>query len=100
MHTLFDGLEFRVLRDRLFETLTSEEEVDDSGFEMATTSLDSGQLAAWLAEHASAGERVGLHVVGRWGAGSGDVTSFALATLDGALPGSGPTISTPPIRPR
>jgi DNA polymerase-1 len=32
---LFDGLEFRVLRDRLFETLTSEEEIDDSGFDMS-----------------------------------------------------------------
>src|SRR3954465_15746153 len=30
VHTLFDGLEFRVLRDRLFETLTSEEDIDDS----------------------------------------------------------------------
>ncbi|MBI2243303.1 MAG: DNA polymerase I, partial [Nocardioides sp.] len=27
VHTLFDGLEFRVLRERLFETLTSEEEI-------------------------------------------------------------------------
>ena len=31
VHTLFDGLEFRVLRERLFETLESEEEIDDSG---------------------------------------------------------------------
>src|SRR6476659_8225116 len=35
VHTLFDSLEFRVLRDRLFETLVSEEEIDESGFEMA-----------------------------------------------------------------
>jgi DNA polymerase-1 len=34
VHTLFDGLEFRVLRDRLFETLESEEEVDGSGFDL------------------------------------------------------------------
>jgi len=84
VHTLFDGLEFRVLRDRLFETLTSEEEIDDSGFDLATSVLGSGQLTAWLAEHAATDERVGLHVAGRWGAGTGEVTSLALATTEGA----------------
>ena len=83
VHTLFDGLEFRVLRDRLFETLTSEEEIDDSGFDLATSVLGSGELAGWLAEHASTGDRVGVHVAGRWGAGTGEVTSLALATTDG-----------------
>ncbi|HEY0948816.1 DNA polymerase I [Nocardioides sp.] len=84
VHTLFDGLEFRVLRDRLFETLTSEEEIDDSGFDVAMTVLAGGELAAWLEQNASSGARVGLHVVGRWGAGTGDVTSLALATTDGS----------------
>ncbi|GAA1769926.1 DNA polymerase I [Nocardioides hankookensis] len=83
VHTLFDGLEFRVLRDRLFETLTSEEEIDDSGFELAATVLGSGELAGWLAEHAATEDRVGVHVAGRWGAGTGDVTSLALATTEG-----------------
>jgi len=83
VHTLFDGLEFRVLRDRLFETLTSEEEIDDSGFDLATSVLAGGELAAWLAEHAATDERVGLHVAGRWGAGTGEVTSLALATSPG-----------------
>jgi DNA polymerase-1 len=84
VHTLFDGLEFRVLRDRLFETLTSEEEIDDSGFDLATSVLAGGELAAWLAEHAATGDRVGLHVAGRWGAGTGEVTSLAFATTEGA----------------
>lgn len=83
VHTLFDGLEFRVLRDRLFETLTSEEEIDDSGFEVAMSVLDTGELAGWLAANASSKARVGLHVVGRWGAGTGDVESLAMATTDG-----------------
>ena len=83
VHTLFDGLEFRVLRDRLFETLTSEEEIDDSGFDVAMSVLTAGQLPAWLEQNASSGDRVGIHVVGHWGAGSGDVTSLALATGDG-----------------
>lgn len=83
VHTLFDGLEFRVLRDRLFETLSSEEEVDGSGFDLAGSVLGAGEVAAWLAEHAGSGARVGLHLAGRWGSGTGEVTSLALATADG-----------------
>lgn len=83
VHTLFDGLEFRVLRERLFETLTSEEEIDDSGFDVAMSVLATGELGAWLEQRTASSERVGVHVVGRWGAGTGDVTSLALATTDG-----------------
>ena len=55
VHKLFDSLEFRVLRDRLFETLQSEEEIDDSGFELDGTRLQAGALPGWLAEHAASG---------------------------------------------
>lgn len=82
VHTLFDGLEFRVLRDRLFETLTSVEEIDDSGFALEAARLEQGGLGAWLQEHASSGERVGVHVEGSWRAGTGDVTGLAFATVD------------------
>ncbi|ANH40073.1 DNA polymerase I [Nocardioides dokdonensis FR1436] len=81
VHTLFDGLEFRVLRDRLFETLTSEEVVDGTGFEVTGVRLAPGQVAGWLAEHAA--DRVGLVVQGTWRAGSGEVHSLALAADDG-----------------
>ncbi|WP_341805310.1 DNA polymerase I [Nocardioides ochotonae] len=84
VHTLFDGLEFRVLRDRLFETLSSEEEIDEAGFEVVMSRPGAGEVGAWLAEHASSGARVGVEVQGRWGAGTGDVDSIALATPDGA----------------
>jgi len=82
VHTLFDGLEFRVLRDRLFETLESEEEVDGSGFDLTTTRLEPGGVKAWLDEHALAG-RVGVEVRGSWRSGTGDVRSVALAAGDG-----------------
>jgi DNA polymerase-1 len=82
VHQLFDGLEFRVLRDRLFETLTSEEEIDDSGFELAGTRLGPDEVAPWLAEHA--GARTGVSVQGTWRAGTGEVWSLALATDDGS----------------
>src|SRR3954464_5803945 len=39
VHKLFDGLEFRVLRERLFFLLESEEEIDDSGFSIEPTRL-------------------------------------------------------------
>ncbi len=83
VHTLFDGLEFRVLRDRLFETLESEEVIDDSGFDLAAERLEPGVLGAWLSEHASGAERVGLAVQGTWRSGTGEVFSVALAAGDG-----------------
>jgi DNA polymerase I len=82
VHQLFDGLEFRVLRDRLFETLTSEEEIDDSGFELAGTRLGADEVGPWLAEHT--GDRTGVSVQGTWRAGTGEVWSLALATDDGS----------------
>ncbi|MCY7395134.1 MAG: DNA polymerase I [Nocardioides sp.] len=84
VHTLFDGLEFRVLRERLFETLQSEEVIDDSGFALSGTVLGAGEVAAWLATHAPAGTvRTGVSVGGDWGSGSGNVRSVALAAQDG-----------------
>lgn len=83
-HTLFDGLEFRVLRDRLLEALPNEEEVlPEGGFELTGERLGVDALAAWLADHAT-GERTGLDVIGHWGGGSGDITALALAAADGA----------------
>ncbi|WP_374229539.1 DNA polymerase I [Nocardioides sp. cx-173] len=78
VHTLFDGLEFRVLRDRLFETLESEEEVDGPGFDLVGDVLEPGAVAPWLGELGT--DRVGLHVRGAWGAGTGRVEGLALAT--------------------
>ncbi|MFA6300084.1 MAG: DNA polymerase I [Nocardioides sp.] len=83
VHTLFDGLEFRVLRERLFETLESEEDVDDGpGFEMNGDVLAPGAVGAWLAELGT--ERVGLHARGVWGAGTGRLEALALATASRA----------------
>ncbi|MGI8646101.1 MAG: DNA polymerase I [Nocardioides sp.] len=83
VHTLFDGLEFRVLRDRLFETVPSEneEDIDDSGFELSGTVLGADQVADWLAAHTAG--RVGLTVQGSWRSGTGEVRSVAMAAADG-----------------
>ena len=60
MHRLFDELEFRVLRDRLFAELTTAEPEAEHGFEVTGGALEPGELPGWLATHAPAGSRVGL----------------------------------------
>lgn len=83
IHQLFDDLEFRVLRDRLFETLaTAEPEVED-GFDVRGGALEPGTVAAWLAEHVSGTTRSGLAVVGTHAAYDGDATALAIAAADG-----------------
>ena len=85
VHKLFDGLEFRVLRDRLFATLESEEEIEEEGFAVEGVRLGQGEVAGWLRTHAAdAGSRVGVHVQGSWRAGTGDVFALALAASDGS----------------
>jgi DNA polymerase-1 len=82
VHQLFDGLEFRVLRERLFATLESEEEVEEADFDLDLRRLGAGELAAWLKAHAAPGDRVGVQVQGTWRAGAGEVYAIALATGD------------------
>ncbi|WP_432574023.1 DNA polymerase I [Kineococcus sp. SYSU DK005] len=81
VHTVFDGLEFRVLRDRLFATLESAEPEAEAGFGVDGAVLLDDELAPWLTEHATG--RTGLHVAGQWSRGTGDVTALALAGADG-----------------
>ena len=82
VHRLFDDLEFRVLRDRLFATLAPAEPEADEGFEITGGELVPGELAAWLAAHTATG-RTGLSVRGHWAAAGGDVDRLALAAADG-----------------
>ncbi len=82
VHQLFDGLEFRVLRDRLFATLESEEEIEEIEFDLTMSRLGAGELAGWLQTHSKPHERIGLQVQGSWRAGSGEVYAVALATGD------------------
>jgi DNA polymerase-1 len=83
VHRLFDDLEFRVLRDRLFATLAPAEPEAEHGLDVQGGPVAPGELAAWLTEHVSGGARVGMAVRARWSGGSGDVSSLALATAGG-----------------
>jgi DNA polymerase I len=84
VHTLFDSLEFRVLRERLLESWdVQHDDIDDSGFELSGAMLGEGEVSAWLDVHAAAGTRTGVTVHGGWGAGTGEVRGIALAAADG-----------------
>ena len=83
IHQLFDDLEFRVLRDRLFDTLAAAEPEVEDGFDVRGGALEPGTVAAWLTEHASGTTRSGLAVVGTHAAYDGDATAVAIATADG-----------------
>lgn len=81
VHTLFDSLEFKVLRDRLLETLPAEQAEPEGGFDIEGVVLAPGEVAAWLDAHASG--LVGLVCDGTWRAGAGDLRGLALANAAG-----------------
>jgi DNA polymerase-1 len=85
VHRLFDELEFRVLRERLFATLSSAEPEAEAGFDVSGGALEPGAVADWLAANARDGRRLGLSFHGRLGAWADrDVDGIALTTADGA----------------
>jgi DNA polymerase-1 len=95
IHQLFDTLQFRVLRDRLYQTLPDgingvsattpdlSAEADKSGFDVTAAVLGPDEVPSWLEEHQSA-ERSGVAVAGTWSRGTGNLTGVAIATADGA----------------
>jgi DNA polymerase I len=84
VHKLFDDLQFRVLRERLFATVAAAEPEAEEGFDVSFTRLDVDDVAGWLAEHARDGRRVGVAFRGQWGRGAGALTGVGLASADGA----------------
>src|SRR6202044_304158 len=97
IHQLFDTLQFRVLRDRLYQTLphgligavgSADEALPAAGgpgrkpLEGVADLLGPDQVAPWLTSHISA-ERSGLAVAGTWGRGTGNLTAVAIAAPDG-----------------
>ncbi len=100
IHQLFDTLQFRVLRERLYATLphgligatgtdpdvplaaSGASRQEKATFRIVTGLLGPDQVADWLAAHSSA-ERSGVSVTGTWGRGTGNVTGVAIAAPDG-----------------
>ncbi|SOC54542.1 DNA polymerase I [Ornithinimicrobium cerasi] len=86
VHRVFDGLEFRVLRERLFATLESAETEAEEGIEVEGTTLSPGESAAWLSAHVGPGQRVAVvvHAGPRTPAGPGEATALGLAGAEHA----------------
>ncbi|MGV9827518.1 DNA polymerase I [Gordonia sp. NPDC003429] len=82
IHHLFDDLEFRVLRDRLFSTLSSVEPEAEAGFELDGSILGEGEVRDWLDAHARTG-RSGLTVTAPHQVVGADVSGVAIAAADG-----------------
>jgi DNA polymerase-1 len=112
IHQLFDTLQFRVLRDRLYQTLPdgicgvaageAGPAEPAAGFDVEVTLLGPDEVAEWISGHAAEaglrpdpadpdGEaasqtpitRAGLAVAGTWGRGTGTLTGIAIAATDG-----------------
>ena len=83
VHAVFDSLQFRVLRDRLYQTLETAEPEAEAGFDIDVTLLGEDELGLWLTAHTGGGGRTGMAPAGTWGRGGGDVTAVALAAPDG-----------------
>jgi DNA polymerase-1 len=105
IHQLFDTLQFRVLRDRLYTTLPNgilgttaaagaAGPEGSKAFEVDVAMPGAGEVAQWLAEHAASGGRAGLAASGEWGRGTGTLTGLALAAPDGAGAYLDPTLLT------
>lgn len=78
VHEVFDALQFRVLRDRLFQLLPEDEVRQEvEGLTLAHRELAPGELGAWLAARPDGA--CGLEVTGRLQQGSGDAWALAIA---------------------
>ncbi|MBQ1045194.1 DNA polymerase I [Micromonospora sp. C32] len=88
VHQVFDTLQFRILRDRLYQYLEAVEPEAEAGFDLDGAVLtEPGALAGWLDTHAPAGAPVGLAVTLDTGPNrrhTATVTAMALATAAGA----------------
>jgi DNA polymerase-1 len=83
VHQVFDALQFRVLRDRLWQTLSAPEPEAEQGFELDVKALEPGEVRGYLLT-LPPDVRVGVHVRGTWGRGTGDAGGLALGPAGGA----------------
>ncbi len=81
---VFDTLQFRVLRERLYATLQAPEPEADEGFDVEVQVIAAGELADWLSEHTTGPGVTGVAASGSWGRGTGTLSGLGLATADGA----------------
>ncbi len=93
IHQLFDTLQFRVLRDRLYSTLPNGiglpataaggQAAEAAGFDVDVVRLGPDEVADWLTRNVAGVGRSGLAASGSWGRGTGSLTGLAIAAPDG-----------------
>ncbi len=90
IHQLFDTLQFRVLRDRLYATLPNgigggavAAGVEATAFDVAAVMIGPDELADWIEGNAAVDGRSGFAVSGTWGRGTGNLTGLAIAAPGG-----------------
>ena len=83
VNEVFDTLQFRVLRDRLYATLDADDAAVDAAPSAEFERPAPNTLGAWLDAHARSG-RTGMSFRGRWGRGGGDLDALAMACEDGS----------------
>jgi len=84
VHEIFDALQFKVLRDRLFESLGETAAAAPKQVELVDVDIIHANVGSWLDQHARNGARVGLAFTGTWGQGTGEIRGIAIATSDGS----------------
>jgi DNA polymerase I len=100
IHQLFDTLQFRVLRDRLYATLpngigaVAGAAAETTAFDVAAVMVGPDELADWIAGNEAGHGRSGLAVSGSWGRGTGNLTGLAIAASGGAVAFIDPTALT------
>ncbi len=95
VHAVFDALQFRVLRDRLFDSLGDSAATAPAPVEEIEVVDIHGEVSSWLAAHAQDGRRIGLAFTGTWGRGTGNIRAVGLADADGAYAFFDPAAMTP-----
>jgi DNA polymerase-1 len=85
VHQVFDGLEFRVLRERLFATFEVEQDEVEGGFDLEGDVFTADDLGVRFGDGA-VGRTVphGVVVIGHYRSGNGDAGAVALAGADGS----------------
>ena len=89
VHELFDALEFRVLRDRLFAL--GGEDVETQAADAHEVEISADPLETWL--EARAGKLLGVYVAGDVAMGTGNAWSIAISDGDTAITRDLATIS-------
>lgn len=93
VHAVFDALQFRTLRERLFQAIPQGQEETEAAvaFEVTGTRAGAGDVGAWVAAHKDA--LVGVDVAGSYSQGQGDAWQLTLAAASDASVGSGAALT-------